>query len=522
VRAVPFAFWLAALVFGIAAELAGAPPLPALDAITGFSLLALGLLARARRPGYAVGWILAAAGVAWFAGTLASWAVFLHRAPVAQLIITYAATRFWPRSTLERVAVALAYVYAIAYPVASGNEGTIVFALALVGLAGWRYLTKQGPHRRARASAMIAALALALVLIAGASLRLAGAGSERQVLTAYELVIIVVAAGLTADLLWGRWTQALVTAVVIDLGEPLAAGTLRARLARTLGDPTLNIGYWVSDRNGYVDEDGRPLTLPTDEQARAVRLIDDAGSPLVALIHDPAVLNTPDLVSDVAAATRLAVANARLQAEIRARLAQVDASRRRLVEAADEQRRQLERDLRDGAERRLTRVAELLSNAGPPLAEVTAGLDSARAELRELARGIHPATLTDHGLREAVSELADRSPVPVELTARTQRFPRAVEAAGYFICSEALANVAKHACATNVRITITDTETDLWIEVADDGTGGANAGAGTGLRGLADRAEAIGGNITITSRPGHGTTVTARLPLAHGRSARRN
>jgi signal transduction histidine kinase len=213
------------------------------------------------------------------------------------------------------------------------------------------------------------------------------------------------------------------------------------------------------------------------------------------------------------------VANARLQAEIRARVDQVDASRRRLVEAADEQRRQLERDLRDGAARRLTYVAELLSNAGTPLADLTAGLDSARAELRELARGIHPATLTDHGLREAVNELAERSPVPVELIAPTQRFPPAIEAAAYFICSEALANATKHACASSIRIQITDMETDLLIEVADDGVGGADARAGSGLRGLADRTETLGGNLTITSPAGHGTKVTARLPLARGGAA---
>jgi signal transduction histidine kinase len=514
VRALRSGSWLAAFTFGIAAELAGAPPLPALDAITGFSLLAFGLLTRWRQPRYAVGWILATASVAWFTGTLAGWAVFWHRGPLAQLILTYAATRLWPAPRLERVAVAAAYTYALVYPVVNSDAATIAFALALVNLAAWRYVITRGSQHRARASALIAAVPFALVLVAGATQRLTGAGDSRQVLIAYELVIVAIAAGLTADLLSARWTQNLVTSVVVDLGEPLAASTLRARLAHTLGDPTLTIGYWVADDNGYVDENGQPLTLPTDEPGREVSLIEDAGVPLAALIHDPAVLNTPDLVSDVAAATRLAVTNARLQAEIRARVAQVDASRRRLVEAADEQRRQLERELRDGAERRLTYVADLLSDAGRPLAEVTAGLDAARTELRELARGIHPTTLTDHGLRKALAELADRSPIPVRMSVPAQSWPTPVEAAAYFVCSEALTNVAKYAHASSIDIRVTGDETQLTVEIADNGIGGADPAEGSGLRGLADRVEALGGRLTIHSKAGEGTRLTTEIPLA--------
>jgi signal transduction histidine kinase len=513
-RAVRYAFWVAAFAFGLVAELAASPPLHALDAITGFSLLALGLLAWSRRPRYAVGWILALGGVAWFAGTLANWAVFWHRAPLAQLILTYRATRLWPAARAERVIVLVAYAYAVVYPIARNDAATIVFALALAGTAGWRRVTEHGPERRARTSALLAALAFALVLTVGTALRIAGVGGGRPLLATYEVVIIAVAAGLTADLFWARLTRGSVTAVVVDLGEPLAGTTLRGRLARTLGDPTLAIGYWVSEQNGYVDEDGRPLALPTDEPGRAVSLIEDAGSPLVALIHDPAALEDPTLVANVAAATRLAVANARLQAEIRARVEQVDASRRRLVEAADEQRRQLERDLRDGAERRLTEVSELLSDAGPPLAEVTAGLEAARAELRELARGIHPATLTELGLAAAINELIARSPVPVEASASAQRWPAAIEAAAYFLCSEALANVTKYARATRVQIRVTNDETQLRVEITDDGIGGASAAQGSGLRGLADRVQALGGRLTIDSPAGQGTRLVARLPLA--------
>ena len=278
--------------------------------------------------------------------------------------------------------------------------------------------------------------------------------------------MVVIAAGLFADLRWGEWAQATVTALVVDLGDPATAGTLRDRLARTLQDPTLTIGYWLVEQNGYVDESGRPVVLPSGDDRRAVRLIDDAGAPLAVLIHDPDALDDPALLAGITAATRLAVANARLQAEVRARLEDVKASRRRLLDTADEQRRRLELELHNGAERQLAHVAELLADSDPQLAEAKAGLDAARSELRELARGIHPATLTDTGLGAALTELAARSPVPVKLTAAAQRWPPAIEAAAYFICSEALANITKHAHATQADIHITNTETELRVEVA--------------------------------------------------------
>jgi signal transduction histidine kinase len=512
-RARGYALWPTAFGIGVAAEVAGRPPLPALDAATGFSLLAMGLFASRRRSMYAVGWIFAAAGTAWFLGTIAGWAVFLHRGPLAQLALTYPARRLWPASRVERIAIAVAYLYAIAVSLADSDVATIVFALFVLGVAFWRYVASRGPEHRARASALAAAVAFATALVIAAVMRLAGTAGGHALLAAYEITIMLLAAGLTADLLWGKWTEGLVTTMVIELGEPAAAGTLRDRLARTLGDPTLSVGYWAPDQESYVDESGRPLALPADDRSRRVKLIKDAGRPLVALIHDPAILDAPDLVADIAAATRLSVANARLQAQIRAQVAQVNASRRRLLAAADQQRHQLEHELREGAEQRLTAVADLLNVGGPQLAEVSAGLAAAQRELRELARGIHPATLTDHGLHAAINELATRSPVPVELSASPQRWPVAVEAGAYFVCSEALANVAKYARASLVRISITSDDTQLRVDIADDGIGGADPARGSGLVGLADRVEALGGNLTIDSQPGEGTRLLTQLPL---------
>jgi signal transduction histidine kinase len=506
--------WPAAFVFGLLAEIAGRPPLPVLDGATGFSLLLLGLLARRRQPRYSVGWILGGAGVAWFIGTLGGWAVFLHRAPLAQLILTYPARRLIPSSRVERVGVAAAYAYAITYPVANDNVATIAFAVGIVGLAAWRYLTGAAAERRARASALLAALAFGSVLAAGAALSLGGSVNGQALLALYEVVVMLVAAGLTADLLTGGWTAGLVTSLVVDLGEPATTGPLRDRLARALGDPTLIMGYWIPERSCYVDEAGSELELPAEHRGRVLRLIDDDGRPLAALVHDPAVLDEQDRIADIAAAARLAIANARLQADVRARVAEVEASRRRLVEAADEQRRQLERELREGAERRLTAVAKQLGGGGSALAALKAGLEAARNELRELAHGIHPATLTNHGLLPALGELCARSSVPVELITPTQSWPTAVETAVYFACSEALANVAKYARATRVQIRLTSHARHLQLEIVDDGLGGADPAHGSGLRGLADRVDTLGGSLTIQSAPGRGTRLTAELPLA--------
>jgi signal transduction histidine kinase len=507
------ALWPAGLAFGIAAELIGRPPLPALDAATGFTLIPLGLLAWQTRPRYACGLLMAVCGFAWFLGSIASWAVFLHRAPLAQLIVTYPAKRLWPHSRLERLGIVGAYAYAFVYPIAANDEATIAFAVAVLALAGWRFVEAGGPQRRARMAALAVAAPFALVLIVGATLRLGGATTGTALLVAYELVVTLIAAGLFANLRWGEWAQATVTALVVDLGDPGTAGTLRDRLARTLADPSLTIGYWLPERNEYVDESGRHLVLPSGDDPRVVTPIADAGTPLAALIHDSATLDDPALLSGITAAAALALTNARLQADVRASVEEVKASRRRLIETADEQRRVLERELRQATEQQLARVAELLGGDDLHLAHVRAGLDAARSELHELALGIHPATLSSTGLSGALSELAARSPVPVKLTVPAGRWPPAVEAAAYFICSEALANIAKHAQATDVAVRITNTETELRIAVADDGVGGASLAAGSGLRGLQDRAEAIGGHLAVRSPPGHGTRLTAQLPL---------
>jgi signal transduction histidine kinase len=211
--------------------------------------------------------------------------------------------------------------------------------------------------------------------------------------------------------------------------------------------------------------------------------------------------------------------------------AQVDDARSaqaRIIEATDAERRRLERDLHDGAQQRLVALSLKLGMAKAQLArardadaaaalvaEAHAESQAALAELRDLARGIHPAVLTDRGLAPALDELAARSAVPTRVVqAPGDRLPSAVEAAAYFVVAEALANVAKYADAASATVTVLEAPDRVVVEVQDDGRGGADPGRGSGLRGLGDRVGALGGRLEVLSPPGHGTRVRAELPLA--------
>ena len=228
----------------------------------------------------------------------------------------------------------------------------------------------------------------------------------------------------------------------------------------------------------------------------------------------------PDTEDRIAGFAEL-VADALANADAREQLA---ASRARIVEAADAERRRLERNLHDGAQQRLVGLALDLRQIearldGDPdaarrlLAVAREELAVALEELRELARGIHPAILSDRGLRPALEALAARAAVPVRLETLCERLPERVEAAAYYLVAEALTNAAKHARASCVSVELRCVDDRLWIEVSDDGVGGADVRSGSGLRGLADRVESLGGRLAIDSRAGAGTTLTGDLPL---------
>jgi signal transduction histidine kinase len=244
-----------------------------------------------------------------------------------------------------------------------------------------------------------------------------------------------------------------------------------------------------------------------------------------AILHDRSLCEDPEAMGSLATAAALAVGHERLEAQLRARVEQLRTSRARIVEAGTAERRRLERDLHDGAQQRLVslsltlrlaqaRVAVDPVAAGELMAGAQEELTLALAELRELARGIHPAVLSDRGLDAALEALAQRSPVPVAFAATPgeDRLPEAVEAAAYFVVAEALTNVVKYADASQATISVTRQNGTAVVEVSDDGVGGADPRLGTGLRGLADRVAALDGSLAVKSEPGHGTHLRAEIP----------
>ena len=267
---------------------------------------------------------------------------------------------------------------------------------------------------------------------------------------------------------------------------------------------------------------GQRISLPATGGDRAVAPVDRDGQRVAALIYDASLDDDPELVEAVSAAAAIALENEHLHAEAQARVIELKASRERIVAAGDAERRRLERNLHDGAQQRLVGIAlqlRLLQNRirDDPSAEelVTTASDElahSLAELRELARGIHPAVL-EHGLDAALGALANRSTVATTVSCDTTgRLPEAVELAAYFVASEALANVAKYSRATHATVRVWQSGPTATIEIADDGIGGADDSRGSGLRGLADRVEALEGSLRVVSPAGAGTTVTAELP----------
>jgi signal transduction histidine kinase len=338
--------------------------------------------------------------------------------------------------------------------------------------------------------------------------------------------VVAVPYGFLAGVLRTRFSKAeAVNELVERLGATPAGQTgLRDALADALGDPELKLVYWLPEQQRYVDGQGRPVELPQRGSARAVCPVERDGRPIGAIIHDAALSEHTELIRTAGAAAALAMENERLDAEVRARVEELRESRARIVRAADEERRRLERDLHDGAQQRLValaltlRVARSKMDSDPEQAaalldEAGAELGLATEELRELARGIHPAVLTDRGLGPALEALAGRAPLPVELEqVPGERLPLPVESAAYFVVSEALTNVSKYAQATHAQVSVARVNGRVTVEVRDDGIGGADPGRGSGLRGLSDRVSALDGRLEVMSEQGRGTTVRAVVP----------
>jgi signal transduction histidine kinase len=569
------AFWIALWIAAAVAELLALRPfvidregpvdgLAVLFALVGGSFAAFGLVAWRRRPDSHSGALMTATGFAFFVspllGQLSSPLAFTVMALVVDvwifffvaLLLTFlTAGRLQPgfdRWLVTAYAVPLVILQIGWMLVAELDEGSDIrgqnlllafpdedlahvidrtqrglLALlcgATVVVIVSRWLRATGPRRRALLPSVAGAFALSCFTALLVNDLVSGARSE-FLLWCAACSLVAVPAAFLAGLLRSRLARGGLTQLVRDLGSARGA-ELEQALAKTLGDPGLRVAYWLPEYDAYADAAGQPVELPAPGGELAVAAVEQEGRRVAALIHDASLADDPELLEAVTAAAAIALENAHLHAESAARLADLRASRERIVTAGDAERRRLERDLHDGAQQRLVAISlqlRLLQNrlGDDPSAEqlvTTASEELALSlgELRELARGIHPAVL-EHGLAAALDGLAARSTVPTTVTfAPPDRLPEQVELAAYFVASEALANVAKYSRARNVTMHVRRSGELATIEIADDGIGGADDSRGTGLRGLADRVEALDGRLRVTSPPGEGTTVVAELP----------
>ncbi len=401
----------------------------------------------------------------------------------------------------------------------------VLSALALIGVGllwgRWRSLPRW--QRRRPAQILIECFGLSLVMLA--ALLVAGAFQ----LPGFEVIRLVTfgVAGLAplaflAGLLDARLAKAGVGELLVQLRTD-PTPDLQALLAQALRDPTLSLIYWLPQYGSWADQDGNPRSLPASDSGRRVTFVKQNGEQIAALIYDAALGEEPELVEAVSAAAGIALENGRLEAELKARLQELQGSRSRVVEAQQNERRRLERNLHDGAQQRLVALALELgvlaekANNDPATqdrlkrarGEVAESLD----ELRDIARGLHPAVVSGHGLAIALESLAAATPLEVHLkTDGLPRLPEQLEVAAYYVVSESLTNAAKHAQADTVTVEVGVTTDTLIVEIVDDGIGGADSERGTGLRGLADRIEALNGHLRVWSSVGKGTRVRAEIP----------
>jgi signal transduction histidine kinase len=531
-----------------------------------------GVIALLRRPGNAIGPLMASVGFLWLVGDL-NWihapatftavAMFgkLYQTALAHLALVYPSGQF--SRPLERHAVVALYVWAVGNNLiwllfydphtdpgcnrcpdnlllVDGNRElaqtisditTVATIMLVLGVAAlivrhWRLATQAA--RRVMAPAIWTVGPAALFIAAhelGDAVDLSGT-ARRIVYDYLPAGLAVLPIGFLIGLLRTRLAYAQVGALLPELTAQVAPGRVRAALAATLHDPDLELLYWSPAGESYVDLDGQ-VREPVAGPGRALSPIEGETGPLAVMVVDKIALDEPELLRATVAMARLALENERLQAEVRSQLVQLRSSTARIVEAGQDARRRIERDLHDGAQQRLLALSMTLGRArlragangdgeiGAFLDRAADDLQEAIGELRELARGIHPVLLTQEGLASALQALAERAPLPVEVSAPTRRFPETVESTAYFFVCEAVTNAARHSGASAVWVEAAVAGADLIVRVRDDGSGGVDEAAGntgSGLVGMRDRVIAVGGRMTIASPAGAGTTLVARLP----------
>ena len=399
------------------------------------------------------------------------------------------------------------------------------FCLAGVGVLALRRRRSGRPLRRSL-DLLTDAFALALVMIAFLFVSaVLGGPAVAQIRWATFVALGLAPVVFLIGLLQTRLARVRVGDLLVELRDDPVRADLRHALARALRDPSLTLAYWLPEFQSWADHDGRPVQLPAADSGRATTQVGGNGAPVAALVHDPSLDDEPELLAAVSAGAAIALERGRLHAELRARLGELRGSRARVIEAGQKERQRLERNLHDGAQQRLIALSLDLGLLGERLGSdpvARTRLDEARqeialslGELRDVARGLHPAVVSGHGLAVALESLAAHAPVPVRLTVTLEgRLHERLEVAAYYVVAESLTNVGRHAQATSATVDIAQVNGQLVVEVVDDGIGGADTERGSGLRGLADRVEALGGRLQVWTPRGGGTRVRAELPCA--------
>lgn len=542
-------------------------PGPVLELLVGVSLLGCGLASWRARPENRIGLIMVLTGFAWFAAqvieasepwlyTLGLVIQSLWVIGLLYLLLSFPSGQLTGRTDrwlvwagigvavgLQLVALIYGNRSAVGCPSCVHNLLDVVhdnhkakgwlglrdlfgiaLVLALIATLTRRWWRASAPQRRAVLPVLVAGLATLLTLTWNVVEDLFGSPLGALPANVWFYTMAAVPVAVMFVFLQRRLDRGVVAGLVVKLGTPTVAAGLSDALAQALGDPSLELAFWFPAERSYVDADGTPVKLPALDEHRSSTFVERDGQPIAVLLHDPALEHNAELVRSVCAAASLALENERLQAELRARLIDLQASRARLVQATDAERRRIERDLHDGTQQRLVSIAMSLgllesrlpedaTGAAPLVRETREALALALAELRELTHGINPPLLAERGLPAALEELSHRAGLPVQLElSLDRRLPSQIESAVYFLVSEALTNATKHSHGSEVRVLARDDGRQVTVEVLDDGIGGAGAAGGSGLRGLADRVEALGGEFTTSSPPGRGTTLRAGIP----------
>ncbi|MFN8619624.1 MAG: hypothetical protein U0869_02600 [Chloroflexota bacterium] len=478
-----------------------------LSLASGWVTAAAGLTAWLRAPTSRVGPLLVAAGAAVFlpafetaiGGPGSQRLTLLAAAIVAQALLTAPGGR--AADQRGSLLIGVLYVVAIVNPADGLGLALALLAALWLGRRWW----SRDPHRGA---ADLAGLLLAAGLAIGPLLALIGATRMANPVAVFAASLGVAAILTASAAIRAGAMPARLTDLVLRL-DPAAPTSITVELRRLVGDPRLEVAYPLPG-GGHADASGRRLVLPAGDDRRTVTELGDGSG--ILIVHDRRLDADRGMRAAIARAVALTSANVRLLGELRAQATEVRASRVRLLEAEAAERGAIGERLHTRLEPVLDALAgDLDAEAGE---RVRLLLEEIRGELRTLADGLRPRALASGGLDGALAALAARSAVPVALdVAPLPPLPPAIEAAGWFVCNEALANVAKHAPGARTRIHAAVADGWLAIEITDDGPGGAHPDRGTGLRGMQDRVEAVGGRFSLASDGGSGTRLRTMLPV---------